>query len=68
MRENKPNKYLVWVKSVTNAAGAPDWAWDLAYSGDNELDAVGKYAELKKLNEEDEVVLTKQVVIALEEV
>lgn len=68
MREDKPNKYLVWAKSVTNEAGTPDWAWNLAYSGNNELDAIAKYAEIKRLNKENEAILTKQVIVALEEV
>lgn len=68
MKEYKPNRYLVWVKYVSHAAGTPTWAWDLAYSGNNELDAIARYAELRKSDEENEVILTKQAVLALEEV
>ncbi len=64
----KPNKYLVWVRYGTRPAEVPGWAWDLAYSGNNELDAISKYAELKRADDNNEVVFTKQTIVVVHEV
>lgn len=64
----KPYKYLVWAKYGTRPAETPDLAWDLAYAGNNELDAISKYAELKRADENNEVIFTKQTIVVVHEV
>lgn len=64
----KAYKYLVWVRYGTRPAETPEWAWDLAYAGNDEIFAISKYAELKRSDINNEVVFAKQALVVVHEV